>query len=532
MSKSLYAKYVLSPRLAVLLATAVVSVGVVARQPRLVLGIVVDGLRQEILDELRDRFGPDGFNRLLDNGLVIENADYGTPLDVAASTAVVYTGAAPSVNGIASSSTYDPVSKRHTHVLHDDKVLGNYTSQTLSPAGVGVSTLGDEVAIASAGVGYVYSIAPDASRALIMGGHAGSGAVWLDPATGNWASSTYYGDLPTPAANANRLAPLSARLDTMQWVPGQKTAAGASLPDHLTRYPFRHTFGRGMADRYVRYSNSPLINTDIATLAQQYVGALDLGRHDATDMLNVGFTLAPYRYTRTAENRYELYDAYIKLDRDLARLLNAVDNATGAGNNVVFLASAPAASTRRRDDERWRVPGGEFSSRKAASLLNLYLIALHGNGDWVTGFDRGAFYLNNKLAEDRDVNRTGLAREAAEFLVRMSGVSQAVTVDDVLLKDDARARNTVVSQAGDVLVTLTPGWSMVDDLNAPGHKADANDVNILTPATAPFMLMAPGVGAQRLAAPVDARVLAPTVAGTIRIRAPNAAATPPLHVNK
>ena len=37
-------------------------------------------------------------------------------------------------------------------------------------------------------------------------------------------------------------------------------------------------------------------------------------------------------------------------------------------------------------DPRFNIPTGEFSSKKAVSLLNMYLMALYGNGSWVNGY--------------------------------------------------------------------------------------------------------------------------------------------------
>ena len=53
------------PRLVLALITSVVAMAVPAeaqQRPRLVVGIMVDGLDQQYIDLLRDRFGAGGFN--------------------------------------------------------------------------------------------------------------------------------------------------------------------------------------------------------------------------------------------------------------------------------------------------------------------------------------------------------------------------------------------------------------------------------------------------------------------------------------
>ncbi|MDE6397263.1 MAG: alkaline phosphatase family protein [Muribaculaceae bacterium] len=514
-----------------LVASMVTMVALGAGRPKLVVGIVVDGLRQETLDLLKDKLSADGFNRFLRDGVILENVDFGTNLDAVSSTAVLMTGASPAVNGISGELRYDPVARRLEPVFKDDATLGNYTSKNLSPAALRVSTLSDEARIDGAGATYVYSIAPNSAQALLMAGHAGNSAVWFNEETGDWASSTYFGDMPTPALAANRTASLKSRIDTMQWTPGREVLQAGILPNHLTQYPFRHTFTKGTEDRYVRFAATPFINREVTALAENYIRQLDLGKHDGTDVLNIGLTLQPYTWTKTPENRLEQLDSYFKLDKSLAGLFSTIDRTVGRDNAVIYIAATPPASQRRRDDEKWNIPTGEFSTRKAMSLLNLHLLSLHGEGQWTTAYHDGHFYLNEALVMKNGLNMADVRREAAEFLVRMSGIDQAYSIDDItsakILTSDAEAvrDNTVLEHAGDVIIRLEPGWMLNDDYNN-GLNVNTNDVRVLAPATAVFMVTAPGLISDRIDTPVSARAVAPTVGGMIHIRSPNGADKP------
>lgn len=516
-----------------LLATVVTSIAVNARQPKLVVGIMVDGLQQEYIDLLRTQFVNGGFNRLLTEGVVLENVDYGTNLDAASATAVVMTGAAPSVNGIPSAQRYEPHARRSYSIVHDPAAVGNYTDETCSPRNIRVSTLADESRIAGAGVTYAYSIAPNPEQAVIMAGHASNSAVWLNTRTGNWATTTFYTDFPTTLVNRNRLTPLSTRLDNIQWEPSILAAGADFLPEHLTRYPFRYTFPHNSDARYAAFGASPLVNSEITQIATELINSLQLGSHDGADMLNIAYTLQPYPYSKTSENRYELVDSYVKLDDNLATLMRTIDTRIGRENAIIYLAATPPSSRRRRDDARWNIPVGEFSTRKAASLINLYLIALHGNGEWVKAVADNQFYLNPDAAKAHNIDLPELRREVAAYLRRMSGVNRAMSVDDILAgKADtenaaALRRNTVADMAGDVSVDLLPGWELVDDYQHP-QRVKSGTVFVNTLTTAPAYILAPGVKAETIRAVVDARVLAPTIAGRMHIRSPNGASLPPL----
>ncbi|MDE5553776.1 MAG: alkaline phosphatase family protein, partial [Muribaculaceae bacterium] len=213
----------ISSRLVVVLLASMVGMTLPAAenkaQPRLVVGIVVDGLQADYINNLRDYFSDGGFKRLLRDGVVIANADYGTSVDPAAAAAMVMTGASPSVNGISGQFIYDVSGSRLEPTLFDPNSIGNFTTDTYSPQKLLVSTIADEVRIAGGGVTDVYALAPDVQQALILGGHACNSAFWIDDHNGNWATTTFYRDVPPVVGGRNRLIPLQSRLDTMTWTP-------------------------------------------------------------------------------------------------------------------------------------------------------------------------------------------------------------------------------------------------------------------------------------------------------------------------
>lgn len=504
-------------------------------RPQLVVGIIVDGLDRQYVDMLRGQFGDDGFNRLLRDGVVIANADYGTGVDATAATAMIMTGASPSTTSVAGARVYDREGRRAVDAMADAAEMGNFTGVAFSPRSLTVSTIADEVRVAGGGVTRVFAIAPEPAQAVILAGHSANAALWLNDKTGNWATSTFYKDLPGSVSYRNRLKPLSARLDTVQWTPLRSSEAYPGLPDHLKHYPFRYVFPRGNEARYAMFAASPKVNAEVTDLAGELIDELKLGSADGADMLNVAYTLKPFDYTRNSDNRYELMDSYLRLDRDLARLFAKVDGSVGRGNALIFLAATPPSRRARRDDERWSIPYGEFSTKKAKSLLNMYLMARFGNGDWVSSFFNDQFYLNHKLIEDKRLNLGDVRREAAAFLEKMSGVDRVYTLDEVLESRGDRhlesmRRNVHAATAGDLFLDVAPGWETVDDIDIPAREDRIKYVKRMVPATAPVFILAPDVDARTIDTPVDIRVVAPTVARLLRIRSPNGAAMPGLEL--
>ena len=410
--------------------------------------------------------------------------------------------------------------------------MGNYTNQNVSPKALQTTTIADEIRIAGDGFTYAYAIAPEPAQAIIMAGHAGNCGIWLNDANENWATTTYYRDTPEALNYRNRSNHLSHRLDTMSWTPAAEEKKYSLLPRHILNGSFHYTFNQNGPDKIQKFKNSPCFNTEITDFAIDHINQYDLGAHDGPDIISLAYSLEPFAYSKNPDNRYELIDSYYKLDRDLNRLFDVIDKKVGLPNTLVFIAATPAATRSRRDDEKWRIPYGEFSTRKAISLLNLYLIALYGNGNWVEGYHNGEFFLNEALIKQENKSLAEVREQAASLLSQMAGVESAYTLDDVISNragahlGEATRRNTCLSTAGDVKIKVMSGWAILDDFNNPSAKP--NQVEREQASTAPFMIMAPGLAAKKINYRVDARQIAPTVMRILRIRSPNGASLPPL----
>lgn len=530
----------ITSRLACVLVASMVSMGVVAAvnapapRPTLVVGIFVKGLTADYVKLLRSNFGNDGFNRFIDRGVSIENVDFGPGIDATAATAMLVTGAAPGVNGVPSAMVLERESRQVRPALLPTDVRGSYTEQALAPGGIRVSTFSDEIRIASDGLGTVHSVAPDAQIAVILGGHAGNSAHWISDINGLWSSANHYRETPSAIAHRNVSYSSASPLDTLVWTPSAPLAVYPDLPDHKKTYPFRITFPARDADRFKAYKSSAAANRAVAQVGAEYISTLNLGGRKVTDVLNLGFDLNPYRYSRSADNRLETMDAYLRLDADIASIVKAIEKGPGMNRTLIFIAGTPVTPSSRREEDKWFLPTGQFSPKRAVSLLNLYLMALHGNGEWVKGFHNGFFYLNATLCKERGVLEYELRREAADFLARMSGVAEVYTIDDIAANragDNAVAlhRNISMAHAGDVLVKITPGWEISDSKTDDVTELN-NPVVRWQSSTAPVYILAPDGLSMTVDHPVDARSIAPTVNRLLRIRSPNAADIPPLRL--
>lgn len=496
------------------------AVNVTAQTPKIVVGIVVDQLRTDYLEQLRPYFGSNGFNRLIREGVYLQDVDFkDTAGDAATGAAIIYTGTWPTVNGVAGAEKLDATLKRNVPVLAADpsKSRADYT-----PANLRTSTIADEIYINNGPLTKIYSVTGDPQVAVITAGHAGTAAIWFDETTGRWTTPNYYGTLPPVVGNKARTSPLPSKIASTLWRP-LHNASTYPMGSVWTDGDFSHGFSASNRDSYQHFRQSAPFNEEVTGVAIDLLKSIRTGDKDQPGMVNIEYTLAPITFDLEGDSRPELVDSYVRLDSEIGKLLDAIDQNYGKGNAMIFLSSTGYADEPSIPDGNARIPTGEITLKKAESLLNSYLSAAYGNADYVTLISGGKIYLDKKVADSKGVEMNKLRREAKAFLLRMGGVSRAYTLDEILGGDNRTLENLALGidpkNSPDLLLFYSPGWTVTDDNVYP---AMSEKVRLSSPLT-PAFILAPETAAETISTTIDATAIAPTVTSMLRIRAPNAA---------
>ena len=497
--------------------------------PQLVVGITVDQMRSDYIYALQQLFGEKGFKRVMRNGVVCDEVIFDVPiLDRAVSSAAIYSGTIPFYNGIVSEEVFDTFTRSDNSILRDEQFMGNGTEATLSARALLVSTLSDEVKIVGNGLSRVYSVAPDASTAIISAGHIANSALWIDDESGHWVTTTYFGDAPAHVLFPYYAHTPSQCADTMLWAPQYTPKSYTALPYYEAGFPFTHTFSTSDRNRYKKFKTSAKVNSTVTNVAIDLIKNASLGRRGQLDMINIGYTLAPYNNGTVQQYGLELQDSYVRLDADLARLIDAVDSMVGLDKAVFFITSTGYFTGEGREPSFYKIQSGEFYPKRAVSLLNMYMMALYGVGDWVLGYSNNQIYLNRQLIKDSALELESVRDKAAQFLIDMEGVQDVYTLHRILLRStnehtDRLRRGLSSEYSGDIFIELVPGWEIVYENSANTRQYIRHNA-----IAAPFMLMAPSVPAQKIDTPIDVTRIAPTVAKVLRIRSPNGCTARPI----
>ncbi len=490
--------------------------------PKLLVGITIDQLRSDYLQLFFDGFGEKGFKRLMREGLVYTDVQFDFPeIDKSSSTATIQTGTNPFNHGIVADKIYDFKQKKHYPSLYDPAFMGNYTSETLSPNKLLTSTIGDELKIATGGLSDVYSIAPEYQIALLSAGHTANGAFWLDDLNGRWATTTYFKDIPWYVDRYNSQESLTTYIETTNWQNSHPVSFYAYFPHVKSESGFRYTYNS--YNRYKLFKSSPLVNGEVNRLVERFFEYGTFGKKTVPDYLAVSYFAGIEEGKNVQEYSLELQDTYFRLDKDLEKLLDLIDKKVGLQNTIIFVTSTGYFNDEERVSPLINMPVGEFYPKRCLALLNMYLMAVYGQGNWVeTYYDRQIF-LNRKLIEDKQISIEEIQNKAADFLIEFSGVQDVFTLHDIL---HGRWNESILAirngfhrnVSGDLLLEIQPGWKIIQEDNTAEKDEYVRVANI----PVPLIIKAPGVPAQTIHREIKATQIAPSVCRLLRIRSPNA----------
>ena len=514
---------ILSSLLTVLAFSALqAQTSVVPASPRLVVGITIDQLRSDHLEAFFNLYGEQGFKRLWKDGKVYEQVVYNFKhVDRASAQAAIYTGTSPFKNGIVGTQWMDRASLRPVNCVDDREFMGYYTEECTSPKNLLIPTLTDELEIATRGDAKVYAVAPHRDMAVMAAGHTADGASWLNDETGEWCTSSYYGDCPRWLERYNDKDGVATRINGLQWEPMLPMSSYDNLTDEGSfSYGFIGDY------RFRKLKASPCMNDEVNRMVTALFKGTSLGKDEVTDFLSVTYNAGSYQSESWHESYLEMQDIYARLDKDVASLIELIDKEVGLENTLFMVTSTGYTDYVPLDYTLYRVPTGEFYINRATALLNMYLMALYGEGQYVEAYHGLQIYLDHDLLEKKELRLNDILERSAEFLAELSGVQKVYTAHDFLLggmsNEFEQMRNAYnVHRSGDLIIEVNAGWKLMntesrdEKLVYDGHVAF------------PLVFVGPGIEPSVVDTPVTTDCIAPTLALLMRIRAPSGSHAPP-----
>ncbi len=370
-------------------------------RPRLIVIVVVDQLRADLLERFHDKFGANGFRLLTDRGAYFPSCYYDyADTRTAPGHATLLTGAYADGHGIMSNQWWDAETKKMVTPVQDahTKVVGG-EGASVSPKNLLASTLGDELKLATGGKARIFTLALKEYAAVLSGGHAADTAYWITH-DGAWVTSSYYrAELPKWVSDFDA----GGRADKY-WNQEWKDASGKML----------WRTDRKAGDFYKVVGPTPYSADYELEFARELIANEKLGSGPATDLLVIGLSGFDEQGHASGPDSPQIAAATLALDRQLGDFFGFLGEKLGLANVWIALSADHGVAPMPEYAKELRVAENpRYNRRKMVEEINRQLSAKVTPGkitQFVVGFDSPVLFL------DREAFPNQADEQAAEAL--------------------------------------------------------------------------------------------------------------------
>ena len=504
---------------------------------KLVVGIVVDQMRYEYLTRFQQRFGQGGFMRMINDGYNCKNNHYNyVPTYTGPGHASIFTGTTPKYHGVIANGWYDKETKKNVYCAGDDSVTSVGTESNagqMSPHRMKTTTFADENRLFTQLRGKTIGISIKDRGAILPAGHTANAAYWFQgKLEGNFITSTHYmNELPNWVKTYNESNSVSKYMKVWNTLYDISTYVesgndlnefeGGFVGKETATFPYDLKALSAKNGGFDILKSTPFGNSIVTDFAIAAIDGEQLGQDNITDVLAVSFSSPDYIGHNFGVNSKEVQDTYIRLDKDLERLFNALDTKVGKGNYTVFLTADHGAVHVPSYLKSLKIPAGYVSTTQTKLKFKAFLKEKYNNDELVESVSNNQVFLNREKikqlgldlhkVQDAIVNEIINYRniDKAYTAYAMSNTSYSSGIEKLLQNGFNQKRS------GDVIYVYDPAtisYSLTGSTHGSGMSYDTH---------VPLLFYGNGINKGSTVERTDIVDIAPTISSLLGISFPN-----------
>jgi predicted AlkP superfamily pyrophosphatase or phosphodiesterase len=448
------------------------------KPPKLVIGIVVDQMRYDYIQRFWDDFSDRGFKRMINKGYFSRNTHYNyVPTYTGPGHASIFTGTTPRYNGIIANTWWDKKQKEMIYCVSDKNQssigINGSKAGLASPKNLLAQTFSDELKIFTQFKSKNYSVSLKDRGAILPLGHLGDGAFWYDSESGKMISSTFYYQKSPYWLDKFNDKNLPKKYLQKKWFPlrdykdlytgddngyemSLQTGEKATFPYDLSAIFKEKGFGA--------LKSTPHGNTLLVDFGLHLIKTQRLGKDEHPDFLSISFSTPDIIGHGFGTQAWETKDIYLRLDKDIARLLSEVDKYIGTSNVVFFLTAdhGGAYNPQFLKDNGSNVE--YFDNDKLEEKLKSHLETELGKSGLIENMSNQQIFLNHRTINKNKLNIDIIQNIIKDYLLSFSGIHQVFkssTLSEGLSNEHTGKlvqNGFQPTRSGDIAYTLNPGW--------------------------------------------------------------------------
>ncbi len=400
-------------------------------RPKLVVLIVVDQLRGDLLERYHDQFADGGFRLFMDRGAYFSNCYYQyANTRTAPGHATIGTGAYTLGHGILANEYWDATQKKVIDSTADSayQTIGGDEHRTgSSPHNLLATTFADELRLATEGKSRTFGVALKDRAALLPVGFTANGAFWIDRSNGQFVTSTYYMQQPPAWLVEFNNGKRAEKYLNLEWKDADGTILGNTRP--------RQRNGRELT-YYDKVGATPFANDYEIEFVRELIEREKIGEGPATDFLSISFSAPDILGHDVGPDSREHRAMIMALDRQLAGFFGYLARRFGYANMLIALTADHGISTVPEVATELRMPAKNVKAEDPRAQLNAALSKTFGrNADYVPYFIYPLAFLNPDAFAAVNLKEAEAERAVGEAMkqigMRSYATKQQLAADDV-----------------------------------------------------------------------------------------------------
>jgi len=507
-------------------------------RPKLVVGIVVDQMRYDYLTRFYNRYGEDGFKRILREGFNLENAHFNyIPTQTAVGHASIYTGTTGSTHGIIANYWYDKFLKEWIYCVDDFNYQAVGTmevNEQKSPYRLLTTTITDELKLAQNMNSKTIAIGLKDRSAVLPGGHTSNGSYWfVGKNDGKFVTSTFYmTELPKWVNDFNNnglvqdmmekkwetLYPIDSYVESIE---DDNVYEGLFIGEEKPVFP--HDLKK-LSEKNANFDlikSTPFGNSLLVEFAKAAIKSEKLGQSEFTDFLAISFSSPDYIGHKYGVDSKEIEDTYLRLDQDLAKLLKYLDKEIGKDNYTLFLTADHAAVAVPAYLKSKKIPAGYSDSAARRSFIDSLAVSYYSTADIIESVSNNQIFFNKDVLKELKLDAALVGQKLADDIINYKGIHKVVTAKTLqnteftkgVLNHLQNGYNQKLS--GDVLMVPNPATISYYHTGSSHGSGYSYDTHV------PMMFFGKGINKGRSRKKVEIIDLAPTISNLLQIEFPN-----------
>ncbi|HET8838532.1 MAG TPA: alkaline phosphatase PafA [Flavobacteriaceae bacterium] len=513
--------------------------------PKLVVGVVVDQMRYDYLTRFWNKYGKEGFKRLISEGFNLKNNHFNyVPTYTAPGHTSIYTGTTPKTHGIISNSWYSRTEGKRVYCVDDEstKPVGTESSDgKKSPHRLLCTTVSDENRLHTQMRGKTIGISLKDRSSILPAGHTANAAYWFHGENeGNFISSSFYMEsLPKWVKDFNNSEAVEKYIKVWDTYKPIETymESGADLNNfehgfagkETATFPYNLSELKAENGGFGILKSTPFGNSLVVDFVEAALDGERLGEDGNTDFLTISFSATDYVGHNFGVNSKEVEDTYIRLDADIARLLKILDEKVGTGNYTLFLTADHGGGEVPSYLETQKIPAGYFNTGALRDSLRSFVATKYGVDDLIENVSNNQVFFDYEQLEENNISREDFQKSLMHFLVRYPQTDRVFTRKMLQSTDYLEGTGSFVQngfnskRSGDVVYTLQPNVISYSKKGSTHGSAFNYDTHV------PLIFFGKGIRNGKTTKRSEITDIAPTISALLGIAFPNAATGNVLH---